>query len=77
VTIYNLIRNALQSYITYIHQVFCLEKPTQQIQPIVMMNGQNYAQAQPLSESEPEPKRESRIKGTTTPEEMEILFGDM
>ncbi|AFZ15493.1 hypothetical protein Cri9333_4714 (plasmid) [Crinalium epipsammum PCC 9333] len=70
--------NALEQQIIYIRQVFFLEKPTPHI---VMMNGQNSAQAQPLSAPEPEPvpepKRESLIKGVGTYEEAESLFGDM
>jgi hypothetical protein len=43
--------NALENYASYIRQVFFLERPTQPI-----MNGQNYAQAQPLPTPEPKPE---------------------
>lgn len=74
--------NALENYASYIRQVFFLERPTQQI---VIMNGQNSAQAQPLSAPKPEslpepeskPKIESLIKGVGTQEDMEAIFGDM
>lgn len=71
--------NALENYASYIRTLFGLERP---IVPIIM-NGQNYAQAQPLPAPEPlpeplpEPKRESRIEGVGTYEEAESIFGDM
>ena len=74
--------NALEQHIIYIRQMFGLEKPTPHI---VMMNGQNSAQAQPqllpASESEPlpkqPPKEESLIKGVGTKKDQDDIFGGM
>ena len=79
--------NALENHASYIRQMFGLERPIQQIPHSLMRNDQSSISPQLQSQSEPmpapkpeplpEPKRESLIKGDTTPEEMEILFGDM
>lgn len=66
--------NALENYISYIRQVFGLEKPNQ---PIIMMNDQLARQSQPEPEPEPKSKSNIRIKGIGTIEDMDAVFGDM
>ena len=71
--------NALENYASYIRQVFFLERP---IQPII--NGQNYAQAQPLptpQQSQPEqsqsPHKGLQLGGGAVKvKDIEAVFGE-